>query len=127
MIATGPQAISVHSVGLSPELQEAWTDSPGTELERCSQVLHPSPVQWPAYRPWPAKVEREITKGRVPRVFTRALSGVETESWAHLTQPGLQGSGARGPALEGTTVKEDRMDGEERPPPKYAWQSAPSQ
>lgn len=51
--------------------------SPGTEEDSCSQLLHTSPVQWPAYRPWPAKVEREITKGRVPRTFTRALGGAE--------------------------------------------------
>ena len=47
--------------------------SPGTDRDRCSQLLSTSPVQWPAYWPWPAKVEREMTKGRVPRAFTKAL------------------------------------------------------
>lgn len=37
--------------------------------------LRLSPSQCPEYRPWLGKVEREITRGRFPRIWIRALQG----------------------------------------------------
>lgn len=42
--------------------------------------LRLSPSQCPEYRPWLGKVEREMTKGRFPRIWIKALEGnVETQ------------------------------------------------
>lgn len=49
--------------------------SPGMEYLSCSQSLLTSPVQTPEKRPMPGKEERDSTKGRDPRTFTRALRG----------------------------------------------------
>lgn len=35
--------------------------------------LRLSPSQWPEYRPWLGKVEREMTRGRLPRIWIKAL------------------------------------------------------
>lgn len=35
--------------------------------------LRLSPSQCPEYRPWLGKVEREMTKGRFPRILIKAL------------------------------------------------------
>lgn len=37
--------------------------------------LRLSPSQCPEYRPWLGKVEREMTKGRFPRIWIKALEG----------------------------------------------------
>lgn len=42
--------------------------------------LRLSPSQCPEYRPWLGKVEREMTKGRFPRIWIKALEN-NRESW----------------------------------------------
>ena len=65
--------------------------------------LRLSPSQCPEYRPWLGKVEREMTKGRFPRIWIKALEkhgesrGQEVRA-AHQEFTLSLTSGGRGPA-----------------------------